>query len=455
MLLLLWTISAPEAATANDLATAMAVPSADLVSTTIIGNASAYDALSNLGILNPTEGADLAYLYTGRVGVNPETGTDLPPMGSQLGDKVTFTLTFSVPATANSLSFDFYFLSAEYPEFVGTQYNDTFETNVTGTAWSGNAAVDGAGNDITINSALFSVTNPADLQGTGFNNTGGGTGWMTTLVPADPLDTLTLEFVIWDEADGIYDSAVMLDNFTWSEDEVDVPVIVEDLEIDYLSPKRGSIDGNESTTIYGTGFNETCKAFFDGVEAPTTYVDSYTMTAVPLAHAAGLVDLEVDCTGSQGDLVGAYTYYDSEAGEDEPLIDTVSPYDVEVDGGEEITVTGEGFHEDLVATLDGETLDVGWIDSATFTFTTPAHEEGLADLRVVNPNGLENTLSGALLFVDTPTWPLEDTGLADTGENEESKGGSASTGCTTLPSRAGWIWVALSAVALVNRRRRR
>ena len=108
----------------------------------------------------------------------------------------------------------------------------------------------------------------------------------------------------------------------------------------------------------------------------------------------------------------------------------------------------------MEATLDGEDLDLIWIDATTFTFTTPAHDEGLADLRVVNPNGLENTLSGALLYVDTPTWPLEDTGLQDTGDTEESKGGSASTGCATLPVRAGWIWVAFSTLALSRRRRR-
>ena len=58
------------------------------------------------------------------------------------------------------------------------------------------------------------VTNDA---GCGNNNTtGGGTGWLKMSGNVSPGETMEIRFVIWDTADGIYDSLVLLDDWTWS-----------------------------------------------------------------------------------------------------------------------------------------------------------------------------------------------------------------------------------------------
>ena len=156
-MLLCFLISVAEGATAADLASAMSVPGADVVSASTTGVAQANDVLTGLGVISPTDGHDFAYLYTGQVGIPPEMGTDLGAPGVP-GDRTGLQLELSVPASANSFTFDFNFLSAEYPEFVGTQYNDTFQAQIAGTAWSGNAAIDGSGNNITINSTSNGTT---------------------------------------------------------------------------------------------------------------------------------------------------------------------------------------------------------------------------------------------------------------------------------------------------------
>ena len=60
------------------------------------------------------------------------------------------------------------------------------------------------------------------IAGTGYDDDDGGgepigasTGWLTTTAPIAPGEDVTLRFVIFDEGDGIYDSAALIDNFQW------------------------------------------------------------------------------------------------------------------------------------------------------------------------------------------------------------------------------------------------
>jgi len=172
---------------------------------------------------SPTLGCRMVILSTGIIGGSVEPGTDLGSSGPP-GDEATLTLSLDVPAWSSSFSFDFNFMSAEYPEWVGSAYNDTFEANLTSGAFNGNVSFDSAGNAININNLLFTVTSSTILAGTGFEGgVGGGTGWLTTTAPVIPGETITLEFSIYDVADGIYDSTVLIDNFQWSVDVVSNP----------------------------------------------------------------------------------------------------------------------------------------------------------------------------------------------------------------------------------------
>src|SRR5262249_25522829 len=58
-------------------------------------------------------------------------GVDLGPTGTA-GDTATLVLTLQVPANALAVVFDFAFLSEEYPEYVGSQYNDFFSATLNG-----------------------------------------------------------------------------------------------------------------------------------------------------------------------------------------------------------------------------------------------------------------------------------------------------------------------------------
>ncbi len=444
-------ISTALGATAASLVTSMEVPSADLVDATLDAHTDATAVQTSMGTISPEAGSDFAWLYTGKVGVGPETGTDINPMGTK-GDRSTLTLELAAPAGANSLVFEFYFLSAEYPEYVGSAYNDTFQAIVTGSAYTGNAAQDSGGNDINVNSVLFAVTAPSDLSGTGFENVGGGTGWLTTVVPVDPSTNLTLEFTVYDVGDGILDSGVALDNFYWSESDIDTPMIVRSITIDYLTPKRAPEDGGIETAITGEDFNDSCIASFDGVEAPTTYVDDNTLTALVPAHEPGLVDVTVSCIAVEDILEGGFTYYTTEDGAEPPALHSASPYNHDNEGGEVVTVLGEGFVDGATFLVDGVDVGGSLIDGTQATFYAPAHEAGLVDLEIVNPDGLADVLHGALLYnepVELPDTAAPDSGPADSGTENPDDPLSQGTGCTTVPIGAAW----LLGLFLIRRRR--
>jgi hypothetical protein len=164
------------------------------------------------------------------------------PMGCSSADsgvindysEVTFQL--KVPANANAFSFDFTFMSAEFPEYVCTSFDDTFLAVLESQAFSGNVSFDSLGNRVSINVGFFDVCDPtldaactgdADLVGTGYEGLeGGGTGWLTTTAPVVPNEKITLSLSVFDEGDHILDSAVILDNFRWELEPVDGPITV-------------------------------------------------------------------------------------------------------------------------------------------------------------------------------------------------------------------------------------
>lgn len=461
MNLLLWIVLGTAwATTSTELLTAMEVDTGDVSDESIdAGATNAYSVETALGTIAPTQGSDFAWLHTGYANNPPaaEPGDDLGAMGA-VGDYATLAVDLVVPTGINSALLDFYFLSAEYPEWLGSPFNDTFEINVTGTAYTGNAAQDSSGNDISINSVLFTVTTPSDLAGTGYGGgVGGGTGWLTIAIPVDEGDTVTLEITVRDVSDGSYDSSALVDNFEWSEDDIDEPIISEPIDLFYLTPKRGHIDGGETTSIIGDTFDSSCVASFDGIEAATTHISDTELEAVTPPHAEGLVDITVDCLLDTEVLIGGYTYYENVGGEDSPpVVDAVNPWMVDADGGETVSVRGENFDEGAVVSVDGTAVTTTWVSETKLSFLTPAHAEGSADITVTNKDSLTDTLAGGLYYLADTDAPVDtggDTGPTDT-ESSDTDDTDLPEACSCATPGAGALPVLLTLIGAVAARRR-
>ncbi len=163
--------------------------------------------------------------------VSPQSGSSFsnsapfPPVScTNSGSVYDFTelkLVIQVPANAKAFAFDFNFMSSEYPEYVGTTFNDKFVAVLDSKSFKGNISFDKKGSCISINNALFNECTGCSLGDTGLQGTGyeggigGGTGWLTTTSPVTPGETITLRFMIFDEGDHILDSVVLIDNFRW------------------------------------------------------------------------------------------------------------------------------------------------------------------------------------------------------------------------------------------------
>jgi hypothetical protein len=398
-------------------------------------SATMYDVRSSLGVISPYNAPTFGVLSTGNVNnIEQLEDYDYPGSGADTsaGDRAAFSFDIEVPQYANSFSFNFYFLSREYPEWVGSDYNDTFEVHLDSNAYQGQIVFDAFGNPVTVNNALFSVVNPASLAGTGFDNDG-GTGWVTTIAPCEGGETMHMEFEIYDVADGVWDSAVLLDNFQFSENEPpeDGPWTGDDtpdvpIEVAFLSPKEGDIEGGYEVNVHGSGFDQDTIIQVDGVtltEGNDVHVGTGGETLIievwPTSAAEGPVDIVIRKGLEEVTLANAFTYWDESGGSVPPRVTAVMPSEAHPDGGTALTVRGVGidsgatvvfrsYDEDGAATdTDGADVEVHDLEGGgqEIYVTTPAHDEGWADLVVINSTGLEADPPYPFLFDDGATTP--------------------------------------------------
>src|SRR6266511_792538 len=125
----------------------------------------------------------------------------------------------SVPSGFTCLRIDFRFLSEEFPEYVGSQFNDAFIAELDSSDWTTNGsaiaanhnfAFDPDGNPITINSTGYTHMTAAEADGTTYD------GATPILVAQTPITsgTHSIYLSIFDQGDHIYDSSVLLDNLS-------------------------------------------------------------------------------------------------------------------------------------------------------------------------------------------------------------------------------------------------
>ena len=131
-------------------------------------------------------------------------------------DVTVLKIPFTASTGQNCLTFDFRFLSEEFPEYVGFSVNDAFIAEVDNSTWTtsgstitapNNFAFDPAGDVISINSSGATSMSAADAAGTTYD---GATPLLTASTTVTP-GAHSLYLSIFDQGDGIYDSAVFAD----------------------------------------------------------------------------------------------------------------------------------------------------------------------------------------------------------------------------------------------------
>jgi hypothetical protein len=185
----------------------------------------------------------------------PQSAMGCPSQADEpVNDVIVARLAIKVPANAQGVAFDFSFWSGEWPDFVCSLFNDAFVAYLTTSQGSKNISFDAHGSPVSVNNGFFDRCTPnaetgcagdidakaacaggtAELEGTGFANPGtycgamtssggGSTGWLSSLAPVTPGETITLELMIFDVADANFDSSVLVDNLRWIPSQVTQP----------------------------------------------------------------------------------------------------------------------------------------------------------------------------------------------------------------------------------------
>jgi hypothetical protein len=135
--------------------------------------------------------------------------------GNEANDLIWFQFASQVPGGTHGFSVDFAYFSEEFPEFVGTTYNDMFVVWSDSETYTGNLCfVDDEPCTVTALWPTQFQNNDPELDGTGFAGDG-ATGWFQIKGSAEPLELLQLSFAVFDMGDTVLDTYVIIDNFQW------------------------------------------------------------------------------------------------------------------------------------------------------------------------------------------------------------------------------------------------
>ncbi len=148
---------------------------------------------------------------------NPDGGSLPAPIASAVSPNDLLWLQFEVevPEDVSGFALDAAFFSEEFPEYVGTSFNDALIVWAETGTFSGDLCQTG-GLPCTVTGVWPTAFMPGagELVGTGFENDG-ATTWFTIRGPADPGGTLQLTIAIFDDGDSGFTTAALLDAFVW------------------------------------------------------------------------------------------------------------------------------------------------------------------------------------------------------------------------------------------------
>lgn len=159
-----------------------------------------------------------------------------------------------------------------------------------------------------------------------------------------------------------------------------------------MTPTEGPESGGTLVTLTGTGFTNATDVTFDGISATdVTVVSDTEITAVSPAHVPSTVGVIVLSPG--GDSAPAeFTYLEL------PTAEALTPDNGPEVGGTTVTITGSGFTDATLVTIDGVSVPFVIESDTEITFTTPVHVPATVPVVVTTAVGS----SGPLEFEFTP-----------------------------------------------------
>lgn len=142
------------------------------------------------------------------------SGAQLISMDSAIGNASSIMILGPISSSVSSISFKYNFLSAEFQEFVGSQYDDSFVAVVAGSNGAYSEFITSVNTIGTAgNTACAAFPGMADAGDTYF----GTTGWLNKQISFPSMGNNTyIIFIVTDVSDTIYSSIVCIDDVTYN-----------------------------------------------------------------------------------------------------------------------------------------------------------------------------------------------------------------------------------------------
>ena len=190
--------------------------------------------------------------------------------------------------------------------------------------------------------------------------------------------------------------AVLANAYTYQAPPEMIPAITK------ITPTSGKLEGGELIYIDGKDFVEGLKVYMGGKEAQlyTYYGPKRINVKAPPGDAPGTVDVKVvNPDGKEAVLANAYTY--QAPPEMIPAITKIYPTSGKLEGGELIYIDGKDFVEGLKVYMGGKEaqLSTYYGTKRINVKAPPGDAPGTVDVKVVNPDGKEATLTAAYTYL--------------------------------------------------------
>ncbi|MFD2615564.1 IPT/TIG domain-containing protein [Paenibacillus gansuensis] len=182
--------------------------------------------------------------------------------------------------------------------------------------------------------------------------------------------------------------------------------VLPKLEITSITPNTGLVSGGEFVIIDGNLFTSSSKVYFGAnlANMVTYYSPQRIKVAAPKATQPGPVDVKVENSDGSSAVAPAGYSYDPLPAAPAPKITVITPNTGVISGGTDVLIDGSGLSSQskvFFGNVEGK-LTTYFSGSRIKVTTPPSLTEGVVDVKVVNPDGQEATVTGGYTYTLPP-----------------------------------------------------
>jgi hypothetical protein len=220
----------------------------------------------------------------------------------------------------------------------------------------------------------------------------------TLLIVTSPVSDPGLTSLTVENPDG--QQAVLPDVFEYLPDGSPIPVL------DSIEPAAGPETGGTIVTLMGANLGEP-GAILLGNTPVTDYVSIADAAVAFVAPAGepGLVDVTfVSAEGQSAAMEAAFEFIAMEELLPPPDVAAIAPGSGPSAGGTSGSVVGQNFQAGATVYFGAvKAAEVNFVNDTQLDIQTPAHDAGLVDITVLNPDGQTHALEQSFTFVPPPS----------------------------------------------------